>query len=134
MPIRPEEEEGFFEAQAGLESYATDQEERNWAVVAQLSAFVGYLVPFGNIGAPLIVWLIKRDESEFIESHSRESLNFQISMTLYLVIAGILVWLLVGFILLPLLVLLNVIVVVLAALKASRGEFYRYPFCIRLVS
>ena len=91
-------------------------------------------VPFANIAAPLIIWLIKRDESRFIELHARESLNFQISMTIYLAIAALMVYVLIGYLLVPLLVIFQMVVVVLAALKASRGEICRYPLSLRFVS
>ena len=109
-------------------------DQRNWAVAAQLVSFAGYLFPLANVAGPLVIWLMKRHESPFVEDHAREALNFQISMTIYLTVAGLLVYLLIGFLLLPLLVVFDVVVVVLAALAASRGEVYRYPLSIRLVS
>ncbi len=114
--------------------FEAEPDERNWAVAAQLASFAGCFVPLCNIAGPLAIWLMKRDESPFIEIHARESLNFQISLTIYLAIAGLLVYVLIGLLLLPLLIVFGAVVVVLAALAASRGEVYRYPFSIRLVS
>lgn len=110
-----------------------DPNARTWAVVCHLSAFAGLIVPFGNIIAPLVVWLLKRHDDPEIELHGKESVNFQISMTIYTLVALLLIFVLIGFILAPLLALLNIILVVIASIKASNGEGYRYPLTIRLV-
>ncbi len=64
--------------------------ERNWAVFCHLGGFAFYLLGFalGHILVPLALWLIKRDQSAFIEEHGREALNFQISVTLYAIVGG----------------------------------------------
>ncbi|MDX2034089.1 MAG: DUF4870 domain-containing protein [Blastocatellia bacterium] len=115
--------------------YTVSSEERNWAMAAHLSALIGYLViPFGNIIAPLVIYLMKKDQSPFVADQARESLNFQISISLYFVIAGILVLALIGFILLPVLYLGGLILTIMAAVKASSGTAYRYPFTLRLIN
>ncbi len=90
-------------------------------------------VPLGNILAPLIVWLIKRDEDPFVDLCGKESLNFQISMTIYMVIAGILILLFVGLFIIPILMILNIVYTIIAAIKASEGTSYTYPFTIRFI-
>ncbi len=108
---------------------------RTWCVVCHLSALAGFLVPvLGHIGGPLIVWLIKRGDSAEIDQHGKEALNFQISMLIYNVIAGILCFVLIGFFLLAILHLLNVVFVIIAAMRASEGRMYRYPLTLRLVT
>jgi uncharacterized Tic20 family protein len=108
---------------------------KSWCLACHLSALAGFVVPaLGHIGGPLIVWLVKRGESPEIDAHGKESLNFQISMMIYSVIAGILCLILVGFVLLPILHLLNVVLVVIAAMRTSEGQMYRYPLTIRLIS
>lgn len=104
-----------------------------WAVVCHVAAFAGFVVPFGNIIGPLIVWLLKRHDDPAIEAHGKESVNFQISMTIYTLIAGVLILAVVGIILLPALVILNVVLVIVAAIKASNGETWRYPVTIRMI-
>jgi uncharacterized Tic20 family protein len=120
--------------------------DRTWDVLCHLSPlamFVG--VPFGNILGPLIIWLMRKGNSPSVDAHGKEALNFQISLTLYLLIAaGVtasLMLILVGFLLLPLLIIalivgpvVDVIFMIIAAIKASNGEFYRYPLTLRLVS
>jgi hypothetical protein len=83
--------------------------------------------------APLIVWLLKRGDSPEIDAHGKEALNFQISMLIYNVIAGVFCLVLIGFLLLPLLWVLNAVFVIIAAIKASDGELYRYPMTIRFI-
>jgi uncharacterized Tic20 family protein len=92
------------------------------------------VVPFGNIVGPLAIWLVKREESEFVATHARESLNFQISIFIYSVVAAFSILFLIGILLLPAIILFEVIVVVMAAIAANKGEPYRYPLCIRFVS
>ena len=108
---------------------------RTWCVVCHLSALAGFVVPaLGHLLGPLIVWLLKRGDSPEIDEHGKESLNFQISMLIYNIVAGILCLVLIGFILLPILHVLNVVFVIIAALRAGEGQMYRYPLTIRLVS
>ena len=111
------------------------REERNWAMLSHLSALSGYIgIPFGNIIAPLIIYLMKKDESPFVADQARESLNFQISMSIYAVISGVLVLILIGFLLLAAVWVAGVILTVIASVKAANGEGYRYPLTIRLIS
>jgi uncharacterized protein len=104
-------------------------------MACHLSALAGFVFPaFGHVLGPLIVWLIKRGESSEIDAHGKEALNFQISMLIYNLVAGVLCLLLIGFALLAALHILNVVFVILAAIKANEGQMYRYPFTIRLIS
>jgi uncharacterized Tic20 family protein len=108
---------------------------RSWCMACHLSALAGFVVPaFGHVLGPLVVWLIKRGESAEIDAHGKEALNFQISMLIYNLVAGVLCLLLIGFALLAALHILNVVFVILAAIKASEGQMYRYPLTIRLIS
>ena len=107
---------------------------RTWCVACHLSALAGFVVPaFGHILGPLIVWLIKRGESSEIDAHGKEALNFQISMLIYNLAAGVLCLVLVGFLLLVVLHFLNLVLVIVASIQASEGKLYRYPLTIRLV-
>jgi uncharacterized Tic20 family protein len=107
---------------------------RTWCVLAHATALAGFFVPWaGHIVGPLIVWLAKRADSPEIDAHSKESLNFQISMLIYNAIAAILCLVLVGFVILGLLHILNIIFVIIASIQASEGKLYRYPLAIRLI-
>jgi len=109
-------------------------DERNWAVLSHILALLAALFVLGQVLVPLGIWLWKKEESPFIENHARESLNFQLSMTIYFVVAGLLVYLLVGVFLLAVLAAVELVCVLLAAVYASRGDSYRYPFSLRLIS
>lgn len=106
---------------------------RNWATLTQLSALVMFLGIPAVIG-PLVVWLIKRDDDPFIDYSGKEALNFNISFLIYGVVAGLLIILLIGLILLPIVFVVWLVLVIVAAVKTSNGEYYRYPLTIRFVS
>src|SRR5262245_9575349 len=74
---------------------------RTWEVVSHLVAFSGFIIPFGNVIGPLVIWLMKKAESPSIEAHAKESLNFQISMTIWTILCGISILVVVGVILVP---------------------------------
>src|SRR5437868_6100580 len=86
---------------------------QTWCVLAHATALVGFFVPLaGHIVGPLIIWLSKREDSPEIDAHGKESLNFQISMLIYNAISAILCLVLVGFVLLGVLHILNIIFVI----------------------
>lgn len=107
---------------------APSQDDRNLAMIAHL---LGIISSF--LGA-LIIWLIKKDESPFVAQEAKEALNFQITLFIGHVIAGALVFVVIGLALIPLIWLINVIFSIMGAMSASKGQGYRYPFAIRLVS
>ena len=107
---------------------------RTWNVLCHASALIGFFVPWaGHILGPLIVWLAKRGDSPEIDEHGKESLNFQISMLIYNLIAGVLCLVLIGFVILGILHILNLVLVIVASIQASEGKLYRYPITIRLI-
>lgn len=110
-----------------------DKEARTWAMLCHLGAFAGFLIPFGNIIAPLIIWLIKREESPLIDDQGKESLNFQISMTIYFLVSLLLTLIFIGFLLMIALAIFEIIFVIIATVRANEGEKYRYPLCIRFI-
>ena len=112
-----------------------DQKERTTASFVHLLAFAGLIFPFGgNILGPLVLWLVKKDEYPgFFDANGKESVNFQISMTIYLLVAGLLLFAGIGFVLAPAIFLVDVVFVIIAAVKASQGEVYRYPLTIRFI-
>jgi len=98
-----------------------------------LSVFAGFIIPMGNFLGPLFIWLWKKDENELVDDQGKESLNFQISILLYSIVAGILTLVFIGFILLIAIALFAAIQVIIAAISADKGEKFRYPFCIRVI-
>ncbi|MCR8636714.1 MULTISPECIES: DUF4870 domain-containing protein [Paenibacillus] len=102
-------------------------DERTMALLSHiLCIVVGFL-------APLIIWLIKKDQSQYVDEHAKESLNFQISITIYSIIASVLMVVLIGFVLLPAIIVFMYVFCIIATIKANNGEMYRYPLTIRLI-
>jgi uncharacterized protein len=114
---------------------------RQWDMWAHLSALAGVVVPFGNLLGPLIIWQMKRHEFPSVDEHGKESLNFQLSATIYLC-AGILLafagtlLVCIGVLIIPLLAVIyigSIVYAVIAGIKANDGMLYRYPFNLRLI-
>lgn len=111
-----------------------EKQARSWAALCHLSALAMFIgVPFGNVFGPLIFWLIKKNESPFIDDQGKEALNFQLSVTLYVIISVVLIFVLIGIVLLVIIGIVNIILIIIAAVKASNGETYRYPLNIRFI-
>jgi len=136
----------------------SEQEERRWASLCHLSAALVYLgIPLANFLAPLTLWLIKRNESEFVDEQGKEAVNFQLSILVYSAVAvlclllsilitggltaltekpaflgfGLLVVLFAA--LLVLLLAADLVLLIIAAIHSSHGRHYRYPLTLRLI-
>jgi hypothetical protein len=109
------------------------ESERNWAMFCHLSAFAGFFVPFGAIIGPLIFWLTKRDESTWVNENGKASLNFQISMLLYIILAVPLCLIVIGIPIIIILGTLKIIFIIMASIRASKGEEFRYPLSIPFI-
>ncbi|HXQ63667.1 MAG TPA: DUF4870 domain-containing protein [Steroidobacteraceae bacterium] len=112
---------------------APSQEERQWAMLCHMSAMLMYVTVIGGFIAPLVIWLLKRDELPLVADQGRETLNFQITILLALIGAGILMIIVIGFPIFAGLLLFHFIVTIIAAVKSSDGVRYRYPFCWRVI-
>lgn len=113
---------------AGPETTTT---ERNFALAAHLLLLAGQVVP---VVPSLILWLVKRDESAFIDDHGKEAVNFQISLIIYVIISFILMPACgIGGILFAGVYVLAIVTMILASIAASNGRYYRYPMCIRMI-
>jgi len=104
-----------------------------WVVALHLSALLGYLVPMGHVLAPFAVWLARRDSIPDLEAHGRRAMNFQLSVTIYILAALLLSFLLVGLLMLFAVVVLHFSAVVGAALQAQRGRPARYPLSLKFI-
>jgi uncharacterized protein len=113
---------------------APTEHERTWGMLAHLSALVGLVVPpIGIVLGPLAVWLARREDSAFVAAHAREALNFNITVLLGIVVCALLMLVFVGFLLGTALFIAWLVMTLIAAIKASEGEAYRYPISLRLV-
>lgn len=127
----PEQQPPDFQTSTPVVS---DKNERTLGMLCHLLALCGYVgIPFGNIIGPLVVWLIKKDEYPFVDDQGKESVNFQITMTLAAIVCMVLVFVVIGFFLLMALLVVNLVFIIIATIKANNGEMYRYPFCLRLI-
>ncbi len=115
------------------EGLIPDKDELMWSTFAHLGFLAGLVIPFGNVVAPLVIWLVFKDRSAYIDYHGKEALNFQITVTIALIASGILVLLLIGIFLLIAVAILALVLSVVAAVKANNGEYYEYPFSIRFI-
>lgn len=102
-------------------------------MVCHLLTFVGYMMPFGNVIAPLVLWLTKRETSQYIDVHGKEVLNFQISILIWSMVSLILSCFLIGIPLLIAIAIFDIVVTIIAALEAQKGRYYRYPLTIRFI-
>jgi uncharacterized Tic20 family protein len=132
-----------------------EQNVRTWSMLCHISALAGLFFGLGNVIGPLLVWQIKKNELPEIEPHGKEALNFQITILIINIVAGILfigflgaafgigrIWrspfslLGGGFGIGSIIIIINLaafILAVIAGLKANNGEFYKYPFAIRFI-
>lgn len=108
-------------------------EEKQWGMFAHLAALAGIVIPLGNLLGPLIVWLVKKDTMPFVADQGKEALNFNITVFIAAFISGILTLVLIGFLLLIVVGIAWLVLTILAALAANKGETYRYPFTLRLI-
>jgi uncharacterized Tic20 family protein len=112
--------------------YATTEDDRTMAMLCHLlSIFTGFI-------GPLVIWLVKKDSSRFVDHHGRESLNFQLTVLLASICLGalafVLMFIFVGILLIPVIMAISVLALVaeiMACLAANRGEWHRYPWTIR---
>lgn len=112
---------------------APTSEERTWALAAHIGSLVAAWFAMGFL-APLLVLLVKGNDSPFVRRHAVESLNFQISLLIYLIATAILWLILIGIVLTVALAIFALVVIILATIAASNGQEYRYPITIRLIS
>ncbi|HKJ43730.1 MAG TPA: DUF4870 domain-containing protein [Sunxiuqinia sp.] len=111
-----------------------DRDERMWGMLCHLSALAGLVLPVaGNIVGPLLVYLIKKEEYSFVEDQGKESLNFQITVTILLFVSSILIVIGIGILLLAVIGIGALVFTIIAAVRANEGEFYRYPWSIRFL-
>ncbi len=104
-----------------------------WATLCHLSALAGCIIPIGHIIGPLVVWLIKRNEFPFVDDQDKEALNFQITMTIFGIIAFLLIFIVIGFFLLVAVGIFDLVMVIIASIKANNGIAFRYPLTIRFL-
>jgi len=107
------------------------REARQWAMFCHFAAFLCFVIPFGNLIGPLIVWQVKRESGPFVDRQGKEAMNFQITVSLAIVISCLLMLVVIGFFLLGLVSIGALVLTIIAGIKANEGVEYRYPFTWR---
>lgn len=113
-------------ASAGAET------DNTYLVVLHLSQLAGYLVPVAGLVAPIVLWLVRKDDPE-IDRHGREVTNWIIFEFIGILISALLTLVCIGYVFLLIFVILGVACPIIGAVKASSGEFYRYPMFFRVL-
>lgn len=109
----------------------TTQGERNIALACHLLMLAGTILP---VVPSLILWLVKKHESAFIDDHGKETVNFQISLIVYLLIGAVLTPACgIGLVIIGVVYVIALVTMILAAIAANQGRFYRYPMCFRII-
>lgn len=104
-------------------------DSRGWAAAAQLIPIIGF-----SFIAPLVIWLIKRDEDAFVEYWAREALNFQLTLLIWIIVGIVTLIIIVGIFILIAVGIGALVLAIIAGVKAASGEFWRYPLTIRFVN
>lgn len=118
--------------QTPLEPMETDNNARLWGTLAHLSALASFIgIP--PIVGPLVIWLVKRNEMPFVDDQGKEAVNFQITMLIAIVISIPLMCIVVGFITASLVGLFDLVMTIIASIKANQGIRFRYPLTLRLI-
>jgi hypothetical protein len=111
-----------------IEIIVPNSNDKNIVTITHLGGILFSFIP------SLIVWLLKKDDCEYIATQAKEALNFQITLLLAQFVAYVLIFILVGFLLLGLIWVFNVVFCIIAAISSSKGEYYRYPLTLRLIN
>ena len=110
------------------------KEEKNWAMFCHLASLAGFTaIPFANVIGPLVVWMLKKEEMPLVDDQGKEAVNFQISITIYFLVAAASIFCVIGFVLAPAVLIFDLVFTIIAAMKAGSGEAYRYPLTIRFI-
>ncbi len=114
---------------------AQNADDKQWGMFAHLAALVGLMAGGFTFIGPLIVWLVKREQSKFVDFHGKESLNFQLNILIYYLISMVVTIATCGITFpLPMLILIwSIVMPIIAGLAANKGELYRYPLTFRMI-
>lgn len=117
-----------------MERIVTDPVEKQWGMFTHLAALSGLLgIPFGGIIGPLIIYMIKKDEYEFVNDQGKEALNFNITWSLIFIISAIMILVGIGILMLIGFGIAWLVLVIVATVAANNGQYYRYPLTIKFI-
>ena len=110
-----------------------EKEIKNYLMFMHLSQLTIFFIPLGNIIIPLLMWVMRKDEHPDIDRHGKDILNFEISITIYLLISAVLLLLVVGLLLLILIGLYQLVIIIVNTVKVAQGNDYHYNFTINFI-
>lgn len=119
--------------QTDQDKISDEKKGNTLAMWCHLSTFTGALLPFTNFLMPLIIWVAYKDSYDIVDDQGKESINFQITLFIYGIIATLFIFIVVGVFLLAVVALFAIIQVIKASIDASNGKKYRYPLCLRFI-
>ena len=108
-----------------------DMDQKTFLLLMHLSQLANFVIPLGGVILPLVMWATNKDESSEIDRHGKVILNWIFSAIIYSFVCWLLIFILVGFILLPILALLDIAFVIIGAIKANEGQLWHYPLSIK---
>ena len=108
-------------------------DDRTFGMLCHLSGLIASaVIGLGFVG-PLVIWLWKKDQSAFVDYHGKEALNFNLTVLLAAIVSFVLVFIFIGILLLIAVGIMALVFSILACIAANKGEYYRYPVCIRFI-
>lgn len=108
-------------------------QERIYATWMHIAGLSGYVIPFGNFLVPLILWIIKCRESHYIDQQGREVMNFQLTVTGYAILTVILTTVYIGWLLVPVVLLLHLAATIMGAVRTHEGRIFHYPVTLQII-
>ena len=118
-----------------MERIVSDPNEKQWGMFAHLASLAALIgIPLGNVIGPLIIYLIKKDEYEFVADQGKDILNFQITWSIIFIVSAILIVVGIGVLLLVGFGIAWLVLVIIGAIRANEGQYYRYPLTIRFIN
>jgi uncharacterized Tic20 family protein len=111
-----------------------DHNSRTWAMLIHFSVFAGYVIPIAGLLAPILIWQIKKSEMPELDAHGKMVVNFLISLFIYYIVAGLLMFVLIGFFLFIVLLIVGIVFPIIGGIKANNGELWKYPLVIPILN
>ncbi|MBL8869475.1 MAG: DUF4870 domain-containing protein [Planctomycetaceae bacterium] len=110
-----------------------DQNTRTWAMLLHFSVFLGYIIPFAGLIAPILIWQLKKGEMPEIDAHGKMVVNFIISMIIYSLISFVLTFVLIGILGYIAVFFMGIVFPIIGGIKANSGELWKYPLVISII-
>lgn len=110
-----------------------DQNTRTWAMLLHFSVFLGYIIPFAGLIAPILIWQLKKGEMPELDAHGKMVVNFIISMIIYSLISFVLTFVLIGILGYIAVFFMGIVFPIIGGIKANSGELWKYPLVISII-